>query len=408
MPSLSDRRTRLRYALLVAPLVMLAPFSLDTYLPSFPAMAESLAVDSAAMQATLSAYLVAFALSTLVTGPLSDAFGRRPVVLWALFAYLLISALLVVSTAYWQVVTLRILQGLAAATGVVVGRALVRDRFDPTDARRVFALVTMVFSIGPAAAPIIGGWLQAGFGWRSVFAFLALYGGVLLLTARAFLPETLPPVGRVRSRPPAIVQGYLRTLRNPRFLRPVGVHAAMFGAMFIFIAASPTLIYEHLGGDERDFWWLFLPLVAGLLLGAFVAGRTAARLTPQAAVSIGLGLSGTALVLIGGGAWLDGPVVSITGPFALYSFALATAMPSLTLLALDCYPGARGMASAMQAFVQLGISALLTLFLVDHLDDDPRHLVAGALVVWSVGALIWWLGGGPRDVPRAPAAGRPA
>lgn len=402
-----ERRTRLRFAILVAPLVMLAPFSLDTYLPSFPAMAEALRVDGAAMQATLSTYLVAFAVATLVAGPLSDAFGRRPVLLWALLAYVLASALLVLAAEYWQILVLRTGQGLAAAAGVVVGRALVRDRFDPTDSRRVFALITMLFAIGPAAAPIIGGWLQAALGWRSVFAFLTLYGASLLVLIRAGLPETLSPVGRVTSRPRAVIRGYLGTLNNPAFLRPVWVHAGMFGAMFLFVAASPTIVYQHLGGSEQDFWWLFLPLVAGLVAGGFVAGRVAGVLSPARAVAIGLGLSGASLALVGGAVLTDGPVVAITLPFALYSFALATAMPSLTLLALDCYPGARGMAAAMQAFLQLGFSALLTLFLVDWLDQAMERLVAAALLLWGLTVLGWWLGsgagrGGDRRVIGAP------
>ena len=390
-----EQRTRLRFALLVAPLSMLAPFSLDTYLPSFPAMADALVVDMAAMQATLSAYLVAFAVATLVAGPLSDAFGRRPVVLWALLAYVVTSALLVVAVDYWQVLTLRMGQGLAAATGVVVGRALIRDRFDPTDARRVFALVTMMFAIGPAVAPIIGGWLQAAFGWRSVFAFLLLYGLLLLLAARRWLPETLPAAGRVASHPAPVLRGYLASLRNPAFLRPVLVHAGMFGAMFLFIAASPTIIYQHLGGGERDFWWLFLPLVGGLVVGGFVAGRSAGRLRPTTAVSIGLALAGLSLGLVGLGVLLAPErVPAVTLPFALYSFALATAMPSATLLALDCYPGRRGMAAAMQAFIQLGFSALLALFLVDRLDDVLWQLVVAALAIWALAVLIWLLPGG--------------
>ncbi|WP_019571528.1 multidrug effflux MFS transporter [Thioalkalivibrio sp. ALMg3] len=398
----TERRTRLRFALLVAPLSMLAPFSLDTYLPSFPAMAEALAVDGVAMQATLSAYLVAFAVATLIAGPLSDAYGRRPVVLWALLAYVLTSVLLVFAMEYWQVLALRMGQGLAAAAGVVVGRALIRDRFDPTDARRVFALVTMMFAIGPAAAPIIGGWLQAAFGWRSVFAFLTLYGVFLLLAVRAWMPETLPPVGRVSSHPRPVIRGYLGTLHNPAFLFPVAVHAGMFGAMFLFIAASPTIIYEHLQGGEQDFWWLFGPLVAGLVVGGFVAGRVAGAVSPRRAVAIGLGLSGLSLALVGLAVLADGPVAAITGPFALYSFALATAMPSLTLLALDCYPGARGMAAAMQAFVQLGFSALLALFLVDWLDEAMGHLVLAALLIWAL-ALVAWLvapGGGRAGTAR--------
>jgi len=385
-----QRRARWQFALLVAPLAMLAPFSLDTYLPSFPAMAEQLRVSSAAMQSTLAVYLVAFAASTLIVGPLSDTLGRRTVVLWALAAYALISVLLALSVEYWQVLALRIAQGMAAAAGVVVGRAVVRDRFDPDDARRVFALITMFFALGPALAPMVGGWLQMLLGWRAVFVFLALYGAVLMVSIWLWLPETLPPVGRVFASPWRIVIRYFQGLRNPAFLRPVLVLSFLFGALFLFVAASPVIIYDHMGGDETDFWWLFAPLVIGLVAGGFIAGRLVGRVSPAASIVLGLTLSGLALVGFLLGVLLGSPRFWLMLPLAGYSLALALTMPALTLLALDCYPQTRGMAAALQSFVQLGFSALLALFVVDWLAGNLLHLALGALFLWLLGNLIWY------------------
>jgi MFS transporter, DHA1 family, multidrug resistance protein len=385
------RHARWQFALLVAPLAMLAPFSLDTYLPSFPAMAGELQVSFAAMQSTLAVYLVAFAVSTLFAGPLSDAFGRRPVVIWALLGYALVSALLVISVAFWQVVALRIAQGAAAAAGVVVGRAIVRDRFDPDDARRVFALITMVFALGPAVAPMLGGWLQLAFGWRAVFAFLTLYGAVLAVSIWVWLPETLPPVGRVGASPVRILGRYLRAAINPQFLRPVLALALLFGALFVFIAASPVIIYEHMGGGEGDFWWLFAPLVLGLVAGGFAAGRLVGRLSPAGSVVAGLVLAGFALLGFLAGVVAGSPRFWLMLPLAGYSMAIALMMPALTLLALDCYPQARGMAAALQSFLQLGFSALLALFVIDWLATDMLRLAFGALTLWLLGNLIWFL-----------------
>src|SRR5690606_1563082 len=154
--------------LLLAGLAMVGPFSIDTYLPSFPAIAHALAVDVTLVQQTLSVYLLAFSLMMLFHGTLSDTFGRRPVVLVALVVYICASFAAVWSPNLHWLLMCRALQGMSAGAGVVIGRAIVRDLLSGADAQRALAQVTMVFGIAPAVAPIIGGWLQSVFGWTSV------------------------------------------------------------------------------------------------------------------------------------------------------------------------------------------------------------------------------------------------
>lgn len=386
-----ESRDRWRFTLLVAPLAMLGPFSLDTYLPSFPAMAESLAVGSAAMQATFAVYLVAFAAATLIVGPWSDLVGRRPVVLFATLGFVLASLLLTLATSFWHVLLLRVAQGVTVAAGVVVGRAIVRDRFETDDARRVFALITMVFALGPAIAPMVGGLLQSLIGWRAVFGFLALYGLVVSVALYLWLPETLPRSNRIQWQPLRILSQYPQALRNPAFLQPIVVLAFFFSILFIFVAGSPVIIYDHLAGDENDFWWLFGPLVIGLFVGGLVGGRLVGRLSTTNSVWLGLGIAGLALLSFGVTVLMFAGSPWILIPLLGYSFGLSLTMPALTVMALDCYPRTRGMAAALQLFAQLTVGAIVVLFLVDWLVVDMRRIAVAAVTLWLFSAFLWVL-----------------
>ena len=144
------------------------------------------------MQQTLSVYLLTFAIMTLFHGTLSDSFGRRPIVLANLLVFVLASLGCALAATFEQLLVFRGIQGLSAGAGIVVGRAIIRDSLEGHAAQRLMSLVTMIFGVAPAIAPIIGGWLQAWFGWRSVFVFLVAYGAILLLACKARLPETLP------------------------------------------------------------------------------------------------------------------------------------------------------------------------------------------------------------------------
>src|SRR6185503_15142894 len=152
----------------------------DTFLPSFPAIQRDFGVTTLELQQTLSAYLATFALMTLFHGALSDAFGRRPVILTCLALYVLASIGCALAQTFPQLVLFRAAQGLSAGVGWVVGRAIVRDAFHGHDAQRLLSLITMIFGIAPAVAPVIGGLLQDAFGWHAVFVFLALFGALQL------------------------------------------------------------------------------------------------------------------------------------------------------------------------------------------------------------------------------------
>lgn len=384
----------LRISFLVATLAMLAPFTLDTYLPSFPAIAAALGATPQDMQRTLSDYLWAFGAMMLVYGPLSDALGRRRVVLVALLGYALASLGCALAQDIDTLVLMRAGQGMAAGAGLVIGRALVRDIFEGAQAQKVMANVTLFFAIAPAIAPIVGGWLEGAFGWRSVFLFLAGVGLLIFLLAAVWMPETLPREQRQPIHPVSVARAYAGMLSHPPFLLLAVMFGINFGGLFLYIASAPELIYTHLGYGEHDFWRLFVPVVAGIMGGSLLAGRMAHRASPQAGASLGFAvMSGAALLNVALTQAGLHSAVSLIAPVGLYAMGMSLAMPSLSLMGLDLFPALRGMASVAQGFMQMSSNGLLAAFVVAALAASTQSMAMGQLAIALTSLALWilWL-----------------
>lgn len=391
---------------LVASLLMIAPFTVDAYLPSFGAIAAEFGVDQAAMQHTLSIYLWFFGGMMLVHGPASDAFGRRRMVLVALVVYVLASIGAALAQDLTELIWARIGQGMAAGAGVVIGRALVRDLFSGARAQKVMSNVTLVFAMAPAIAPVIGGWLDAVWGWRSVFWFLAGFAALSMLGVWRFMPETVPPARRQSLAVGFIASSYARALRHASFMGLTGVFALLFSGLFLYIAAAPIVLLDELQQRPTDFWKFFLPVVLGLMLGSRVSNALATRLAPRRSVWLGLGLSAAGVLLNLLVNWL-GVVASATGdvavawvvaPILLYSMGMATAMPALTLMGLDYLPAQRGLGSALQGFIQMALAGTMSALAVAFLAQHLAWLAAGMAGVWLAAMLLygWWYRHAPR------------
>ena len=227
-------------AILLAMLGMLGPFSIDTYLPAFGAIAGSLQATPVEMQQTLSAYLFGFAFMNLFHGALSDSFGRRPVILGGLVLFTLASIGCALSQTVGHLIFFRALQGLSTGAGVVVSRAVIRDMFPPADAQRVMSQVTIFFGIAPAIAPMMGGVLSEYLGWHSIFWFLVAVGVVLIIANLRLLPETL----HVKDRQPFhfkhLVSGYAALLSDPRFFLLALASGVPFNGLFLYILGAPA------------------------------------------------------------------------------------------------------------------------------------------------------------------------
>jgi len=377
-------------AFVLAALAAIGPFSIDTYLPAFRAMGEALSATPLQIQQTLTAYMATFAFMVLWHGALADRFGRRRVLLGSMTLFALASLVCALApTIEWLWIG-RALQGMSGGAGMVVGRAVIRDLHDGAHAQRLMSRVMLIFAVAPAIAPLIGGLLLTLAGWRMIFLFLAAFGGLLVYLTWRFLPETLPPAARHPLHPVALWRAYTRVLGSGAFLLLAGAVAFNFNGFFLYVLSAPAFLMNHLGLGEREFGWLFIPAVAGMMLGSTLSGRVAECWRPERTIAVGFAIMAVAVgcnVLIA--AALQPGLPWSVAPIVLYTFGMALSMPSLTLLALDLFPARRGLASSCQSFLQVGVNSVTAGVLAPVLWYSPLTLAAGMAGFLGVGGLAF-------------------
>jgi len=365
-------------AAMTAGLSMLGQFAIATYLPAFAAIAEALHASTAQVQQSLTAYLLPFALLLPWHGAISDAIGRRRMILAGCVLFVAGSLICAAASGIGMFYAGRALQGVGAGIGVIVGRAMVRDTFDGMQAQKVMALIAMIFALAPALAPICGGWLLVWIGWRSIFLFLALISGSLLVFCWLWVPETLPPASRHPMHPAVLARGYLAMLSSRRFMSLAFANAGVNLAIYIYVFAAPRFVYQHLGLGAQSFGWLFIPIVAGIIAGALVAHRIAGHTSPEASVKWGHAVMMAAGAFNLAATALNAPPM----PWALvalpiFSAGMMLTQPSLQLLALDCFPERRGLASSGYVTTQQVGNLLSSALLVPLLLDSTVKMALG-------------------------------
>lgn len=383
--------SQLKLTLMLALFTMLGPLGIDTYLPSFHAIAQEFAVDAAMVQQTLSVYVLGLALMMLVYGTLSDAIGRRRVMLFTAAGFGLVSLLAALSPSIETLIALRAAQGVMAGAGMVVSRAMVQDRYHGAQAQRMMAMIMMVFGLAPALAPILGGWLQLHGGWRASFGFLALFALLLLATAWRGLPETLAQEKRTPLAWRPIARNYLTAIRHRPFRRMLLAIGLMGAGMAIYIASAAEFVVTLLGQDETGFGWLFLPLVGGGMLGSVISTVLASRLTPAHQKQIGFALLALACIVnVGYNALFTATLPWAVLPIALYTLSWSLISPLVALQAVGFFPQMRGLASSLQGFVQMMLFALITSALVPLLFHSALWLALGHAALIVSGMALWY------------------
>jgi DHA1 family bicyclomycin/chloramphenicol resistance-like MFS transporter len=365
---------------LLAFLTALGPFAVDAYLPSFPEIETDLHATPIQVQQTLSVFLICFAFMTLWHGAISDALGRRRVTLVCLVLFALASVGCACAHSIGMLWFFRALQGMTSGAGIVLGRAVVRDLMHGAEAQRLLSHISMMFALAPAVAPVMGGWLDKFFGWRSLFIFLVALAVIQWIWCWVALPETLPPEKRKPLHPVYLLRSYHRGLTMPAFLAVGMAMTLNFAGYFLYVVSSPKFLLGHLHIAQTGFYWLFGPAVAGMMTGAWLSGRLAGRVSPMQTVRLGYLLMGTAalanvilnLSLPPGLPWSIAPIVP-------YTLGMSLAMPSLSLLALDLFPGQWGLGSSCAALIQTGLNSLTAAVLAPLLWGSTLKLATGQL-----------------------------
>jgi DHA1 family bicyclomycin/chloramphenicol resistance-like MFS transporter len=392
MTSPADRRLRWLVPLLLAGLAMLGPFSIDTPFPAFQEMAGDFSVTSTQMQLVVSGYLLAFAVMSPFHGPLSDALGRKPVIVVGVLAYVVASVGCALAPSLGALVGFRVLQGLSAGGGVIVSRTLVRDLFEGAEAQRLMSRVMMIFGVAPAVAPIIGGLLLQVGPWPVVFWFMAGVGLVLVAVVTVALPETHPPGRRTPMRVGALLGSLVSVSRHLPFHRVAWAAAFAFAGQFLYIGTAPIFVVDLLGLGELDFAFLFVPMIAGVMLGAWVSGRAAGRLDTD------LLITGAMLVATAGAAAnvllaaLPGTSAAlpwaVVGP-AVIAVGTAAAYPSLQLTLLDMFPASRGASVSMFTFFTLVLNGVMASALAPLITRSVLALAVASAVMVVAGLVLW-------------------
>ena len=356
-PGAGTRRGRALDVLLLGALSSFAPLSIDMYLPALPAMARDLQASPATAQLSLTACLVGLAAGQLLAGPLSDARGRRGPLLAGIAVYAVASALCIAAPGIWVLLVLRLAQGLAGAAGIVIARAVVRDRYEGEAMARFYALLLIVNGAAPILAPVLGAQLLRLTSWRGVFAVLAGIGLVLLAATAAGLPESLPPGRRLAGGLQATLHDGRQLLADREFCAYALASGLAFGAMFAYISGSPFVLQAKFGISPQ----LFSAIFAVNGLGIIAAGQVSRWLIGRASLRTLLraGLTGSAA---GGAALLVAALAGLGLPVILPALFVVVAttglvLPSAMALGLERHAHDAGSASGVMGLAQFAIGA---------------------------------------------------
>jgi DHA1 family bicyclomycin/chloramphenicol resistance-like MFS transporter len=386
------RAESLTVAILLTAMVALGPLSTDLYLPSLPAIGAAFGADTATVQLTLSVFLAGFAVSQLIYGPLSDRFGRRPMILGGIVLYFLASLACAYAPSIEVLILARFGQALGACVGPVLGRAAVRDIYGRERAARMLSYMGMVMALAPAVGPILGGIVEVHFGWRANFLALAAFGLTMLVATLVILPETNQWKSRDATRPGRLVANYLGLLRHRSYIGYVLVVACAYSGIFSFISGSSFVLIGLLGLSPDVYGFCFAAIVVGYMVGAFLSGRFTVALGLERMVQLGTtvqvlgGLAGVALYAAG-----IVTVSSIVGPVVVFMIGTGLAMPNAQAGAIGPFPRMAGSASALLGFFQMGLAALVGIVVGHGSGSSALTMMAAIALVALGGALSYWL-----------------
>jgi len=381
----------LALTLLLSLLTALGPLTMDMYLPSLPAIGRALDASTAAVQLTISSYLLGFAVGQILYGPLSDRVGRRPVILAALVIYVAATVVCAVAQTIGILIALRFVQALGGAGCIVLARAAVRDLYSGERAGRELSLMGSITAFAPIVAPAIGGLLQDAFGWRASFYLLVVFALVAGATAARFLPETL----RQRASGPfsfgAMGALYRSVLVHRGFLANLGILVAAFVGLFAWISGAPFVMQGLYAMTPVAFGAAYAVGAAGYMVGAYVAARVVMRLGLDRTVGMG------AVIMAAGGLAMAASVAHglssvawLVGTMTIYLAGMGLVLPQTQAGALTPFADRAGTASSLLGFAQQS-SAAIAAAAIGHFLGYSAWPVAGTIGVAGVVGLVLWV-----------------
>lgn len=400
LPALMLRRDTRAFTVFLAALTAVGPLTTDMYLPSLIDIGRLLQATAATTQLTLSVYLAGFAVSQIVYGPLSDRFGRKPVLLVALTIYGASSLLCAAAPSIGFLIAGRALQAIGASGCIVLARAIVRDLYEGRRAGRELALMAAVMAFAPMIGPVIGGLVHVAFGWRSLFFVNACIGLAMFAIAWFALRETAPK-NAITSRFLGMVRTFAPLLRHAGFVSHLAIIALCFAGVFAWISGSSFVLQDLYRLNEVEFGLAFAIAAVGLLIGTSLAARLVYRLGFDRTMGIG------AVALLVGGVAMASAVAlrlssaaSLVLPMAVYLMGVGLVLPQATAAALNPFPERAGAASALVGFSQMMFSAFVGAGVGRMLGESAWPLAGTIAAMGAATLLVWFVTRRARRTPK--------
>ena len=388
-----QKKKRFILVLILGLLSAIGPFSIDMYLPGFPAMAADLGTSVEVVAYSLSSFFIGICIGQLITGPLLDRYGRKAPLYAGLAIYVLASLGCAWAPTVEVLIGLRFLQAMGGCVGMVAPRAVVRDVFPVEESARVFSMLVLVIGVSPIIAPTAGGYIITTFGWHSVFLVLALIAVAITTAVYFALPESRKADPSVSLRPLPILKAYGRVLREPQFFTYAGMGAIASAALFSYISGSPFVFMQLYGVSEQHYGWLFALIAVGLISSSQLNNLLLRRFSSEQIIRLIMPLQTSIGILLFVGTYF--------GWFGLYSTVFLIflflscqgfSFPNASALSMAPFTREAGSASALMGAIQMGLGALASA-MVGVLANGTALPMTGIMAACAViGLLILSIG----------------
>jgi DHA1 family bicyclomycin/chloramphenicol resistance-like MFS transporter len=388
--------TKKRYYFLVAllgALTTIAPFSIDMYLPGFPAIAKDLGVTVSQVSLSLSGFFIGISAGQLLYGPLMDRFGRKPPLYIALLIYIVTSLLCAFATSLDFLVAVRFAQAIGACAATVAANAMVRDLFPVEENAKVFSMLMLILGVSPILAPTIGSYITASLGWQAVFIILTVITAIILIAIFFGLPESSKADPDYSLKPAAITKSYLSVLREPVFYTYTFTGAIAFAGLFTYLSGSPYVFMELYKVSEKEYGWIFALLAGGLILASQINRFLLKKYKSQQIVVGALivkTITGMVLMIMATNGLLTLPLILVL--LFIYLSCLGYILPNSSALAMSPFTKGAGSASALMGAIQMGIGACVST-VVSMIQSGSLMPMAIVMSACSIVALLVLLTG---------------
>ncbi|MCX8505774.1 MAG: Bcr/CflA family multidrug efflux MFS transporter [Alphaproteobacteria bacterium] len=376
-----SQNPRLFFFLLIS-VTVFGPAAIDFYLPAFPSIASQFNVSAAAVQATLSSFFAGFVIGMLVLGPLSDRFGRRPVLILSTVLYLLASIGCAFAPSLPFLTLMRLLQGIGGCAGQTIGRAMISDKSDRTETARTLSLIWMITALTPLVAPLIGGWVLEVAEWHAIFYIVSGLSFISLTLLVLALPETLPPERRHSHSIANMAQNYGKLALHKHYLAFCLSSASVMTGFFTYLGSAPSVFMTYFGVSAQNFGYFFGAIVSGFILGSFTNSKLVRKYGSEHLLKIGLRLNLGAAVFLNILTFTGiGGIYGVTIGMMFFTYSAAFIGGNAMAIGLSLFPKISGLASALMGMVQFGLGGTAIWIAGELFSIDPTARPMAAMIL---------------------------